>query len=237
MTKSKARLFLGTVALLAVSIIANIAIANTSSEQPVSKVNSIALRATGGANVSWSVDGNSSQGFKVVWSKNENPVYPNREGDRYHYYAESNKTSDTLEAFAGDGRYFVRVCEYLGGKCGVYSNQVTVAIGADSDEQVACTLEYNPVCGEKQVQCIKAPCPPIKTTYGNKCQLNAAKAKFLYAGECKKDVVKEPNESNAALQAKIKQLEAKLKKVEAENRRLFKLIKLREREIMILKSE
>lgn len=48
-----------------------------------------------------------------------------------------------------------------------------------------CTMEYAPVCAEVQVQCIKAPCPPIKQTFGNKCMMNANKlAKFLYNGEC-----------------------------------------------------
>ncbi|MFZ2151103.1 MAG: DUF333 domain-containing protein [Candidatus Absconditicoccaceae bacterium] len=48
-----------------------------------------------------------------------------------------------------------------------------------------CTMEYAPVCASVQVQCIKAPCPPIEQTFGNKCQMNAnSLAKFLYEGEC-----------------------------------------------------
>lgn len=51
-----------------------------------------------------------------------------------------------------------------------------------------CTMEYAPVCASIQVQCIKAPCLPIKQTFGNKCMMNANKlAKFLYTGECKED--------------------------------------------------
>ncbi len=51
---------------------------------------------------------------------------------------------------------------------------------------VACTMEYAPVCAEVQVQCIKAPCPAIKTTFGNKCMMNANQlARFLYEWECK----------------------------------------------------
>ena len=49
-----------------------------------------------------------------------------------------------------------------------------------------CIQIYKPVCGEKEVQCIKAPCNPVNKTYGNKCLLEADKAKFLYEGECKK---------------------------------------------------
>jgi peptidoglycan hydrolase-like protein with peptidoglycan-binding domain len=33
---------------------------------------------------------------------------------------------------------------------------------------IACTKEYKPVCGAKQVVCIKAPCNPIQQTYGNR---------------------------------------------------------------------
>lgn len=47
-----------------------------------------------------------------------------------------------------------------------------------------CTMEYAPVCGSKQVQCIKAPCDPIMHTYSNTCQLNADGATLVYTGEC-----------------------------------------------------
>lgn len=51
-----------------------------------------------------------------------------------------------------------------------------------------CTLEYAPVCGQEEINCITAPCPqPEPKTYGNKCGLTAAGAKYLYAGECKKE--------------------------------------------------
>lgn len=33
-----------------------------------------------------------------------------------------------------------------------------------------CTKEYRPVCASKTVQCIRAPCPPIKQTYPNSCE-------------------------------------------------------------------
>lgn len=57
----------------------------------------------------------------------------------------------------------------------------TVRVG---DEPIACTMEYAPVCGSKQVQCIAAPCDPVQQTYSNRCMLNADGATFVSDGEC-----------------------------------------------------
>jgi hypothetical protein len=104
--------------------------ATYTSDAPTSVVSSITLQATGNpGEVKWSLDGNSSKGFKVVWSKNQNPTYPLRDGDKYNYYSNADQRKDTVNAFNGSGTYYVRVCEYLGGKCGKYSNQVTIQLG------------------------------------------------------------------------------------------------------------
>ena len=103
--------------------------------------------------IEWEVEGYSSNGFKVVWSKNENPTYPTRAGDKYHYFSDSSKDSDTLDAFDGEGKYYVRVCEYLGGKCGVYSNEVEIFLGGyDKNEgtDVDETSEVSDDCDECQ---------------------------------------------------------------------------------------
>lgn len=92
-----------------------------------SKVKSISLSGNG-STVKWSTDGYSKNGFKVVWSKNSNPTYPTREEDKYIYLSESNATTTNLDAFSGSGTYYVKVCEYLGGFCGVYSNQIQVSL-------------------------------------------------------------------------------------------------------------
>lgn len=56
------------------------------------------------------------------------------------------------------------------------------------NNEIVCTADYAPVCGLVQVQCIKAPCPPIYQTFTNKCELSKNKlAKFAYEGECKED--------------------------------------------------
>lgn len=55
-------------------------------------------------------------------------------------------------------------------------------------EEKACTKDYRPVCAEVQVQCIKAPCPPIQETFSNKCMMeNNSLAKFKHEWTCKAD--------------------------------------------------
>lgn len=55
-----------------------------------------------------------------------------------------------------------------------------------AEDPIACTMQYAPVCGAVQVECVRAPCPPIKETFGNACMLSANKrATFLYEGECR----------------------------------------------------
>lgn len=78
--------------------------------------------------VKWYTEGYSKNGFKVVYSKTSSPTYPTRDGDQYIYLAEPTAVTTTLDAFAGSGTYYVRVCEYLGGACGVYSNQVMLTL-------------------------------------------------------------------------------------------------------------
>jgi hypothetical protein len=94
---------------------------------PTGVVRAIKLIVTNGV-AQWKVDGYSAQGFKVVWSKNAHPTYPLREGDRYDYQSDPSATDAKLEAFSGSGTYSVRVCEYLGGKCGTYSNEVSIEL-------------------------------------------------------------------------------------------------------------
>ncbi|MFC1663374.1 FecR domain-containing protein [Patescibacteria group bacterium] len=97
-------------------------------DDKTSQVDSIALSDAGDGSVSWSAEGTSVSGFKVVWSKNTKPTYPTRSGDKYSYKSEPTATSATLAAFDGTGTYYVRVCEYLGSQCGTYSNQIEVQL-------------------------------------------------------------------------------------------------------------
>ncbi|OGD69026.1 hypothetical protein A3I18_00230 [Candidatus Campbellbacteria bacterium RIFCSPLOWO2_02_FULL_35_11] len=91
------------------------------------EVKSVTLYSADGR-VKWITDGYSEQGFKVVWSLNSEPTYPTRSEDKYLYFSDPVIKTTTLEPFAGSGKYYVRVCEYLGGKCGIYSNQVEIQL-------------------------------------------------------------------------------------------------------------
>lgn len=90
-------------------------------------VTSITL-ANDGSTAKWSTVGYSKNGFKVVWSKNPGPTYPTRDGDKYTYLSDPNANTATLEAWSGAGTYYARVCEYLGGTCGTYSNEITLSL-------------------------------------------------------------------------------------------------------------
>lgn len=51
-------------------------------------------------------------------------------------------------------------------------------------DNVFCTEEYAPVCGKRQVQCIKAPCEPVEQTYSNKCYAQKDGAFDVKEGAC-----------------------------------------------------
>jgi S-layer homology domain len=103
-------------------------------------VTGITLTDAGDLTVSWDTAGYSDQGYKVVWSKTSEPVYPNRAGDEYLYYSDPTVDSAELNAFDGDGTYYVRVCEYLGGSCGLYSNEITMNLGGSTPSGAVTSL-------------------------------------------------------------------------------------------------
>lgn len=49
---------------------------------------------------------------------------------------------------------------------------------------VLCTVQYQPVCGAQQVQCIQSPCYPVYHTYSNNCVLGAEGGTFIHEGGC-----------------------------------------------------
>ncbi|MFH0891245.1 MAG: Kazal-type serine protease inhibitor family protein [Candidatus Falkowbacteria bacterium] len=174
MIKQKTRKILPVLAVIILAVMTvNYAGATTdTSDDTAGGVESIVLSGSG-KSVSWTVDGRSDQGFKVVWSKNTGPTYPCREGDQYHYYSDPDKRADALEAFSGDGTYYVRVCEYLGGKCGKYSNEISLKLGETEACSIQC-LVYEPVCGKdgKTYSCgaADAECHDTYVAYKGECQ-------------------------------------------------------------------
>ncbi len=62
-------------------------------------------------------------------------------------------------------------------------SQIVPSVGATSQPNV-CTMEYAPVCGSVQVQCITAPCNPIRQTFSNSCMARSANATNVTSGAC-----------------------------------------------------
>lgn len=66
-------------------------------------------------------------GFKIVWSKRPDPVYPPRIGDLSVYRSIHEQREVWLTAFDGPGEYYVRVFEFLGDeKTGIVSEMLKV---------------------------------------------------------------------------------------------------------------
>ncbi len=105
-------------------------------DQVINKISLSANKISDGIKLSWDTNGvGITKGFKVVMSESKNPTYPIREGDHYKYLQDSNKRSFIWSIKDGKTYYF-RVCQYLGGKCGIYSNNVkiTVPVGSSNND-------------------------------------------------------------------------------------------------------
>ncbi len=76
------------------------------------------------------VDGYAPDGLKFVWSKNPDPVYPPRNGDRAEFRALEDSMDFQPEAFSGPGSYYLRAGWYSGGRVKFYSDTVEVTLGA-----------------------------------------------------------------------------------------------------------
>ena len=48
-----------------------------------------------------------------------------------------------------------------------------------------CPMHYSPVCAQKPVKCVRAPCPAVKQTFGNSCQASVAGYSVLHNGPCR----------------------------------------------------
>ncbi|MEN8252327.1 MAG: hypothetical protein ABFQ53_02000, partial [Patescibacteria group bacterium] len=74
----------------------------------------------------WDISGGDApKGFKIVKSKEKNPVYP---GNDYKYISDENVRKYEWKDLKEGKTYYFRVCIYEGGKCGEYSNNVKVSL-------------------------------------------------------------------------------------------------------------
>jgi hypothetical protein len=65
------------------------------------------------------------------------------------------------------------------------SQEISCPPKTGNNEQTACIALYKPVCAKVQVQCFRAPCPPIPTTFGNSCEAcNNSLVSTYTEGEC-----------------------------------------------------
>jgi hypothetical protein len=72
------------------------------------------------------------------------------------------------------------------GGCGCQMDTSTLPVTPpkNEDDQTMCYDLYKPVCAEKTVYCIKAPCPPIRQTYSNDCYAKRDGATNVQEGAC-----------------------------------------------------
>ncbi|MFC1600556.1 FecR domain-containing protein [Patescibacteria group bacterium] len=97
------------------------------------KIKAFAKNVSGGIEITWESSVDSPKGYKVVKNLTGSPVYP---GDDFKYLNDANARSVKWELQDGKLWHF-RVCQYLGGSCGEYSNDVTVTASGSSDEGVS----------------------------------------------------------------------------------------------------
>ena len=61
---------------------------------------------------------------------------------------------------------------------------VLIPTSVDARTEMACTMQYEPVCGAQPVQCVTTPCYPQYHTYGNSCVLANEGGTYIHDGEC-----------------------------------------------------
>lgn len=122
--------------------------------------------------------------YKVVFGDGNEYTFPCT--DRNGFCAGPHRVQHTYE---DEGTYTASLVHYgyfgIPGPSGLPEDTVAMVTIYVGDDVVACTKEYRPVCGSKQVQCITTPCNPVQQTYGNRCEMNADGAAFLYEGQCR----------------------------------------------------
>lgn len=99
----------------------------------------------------------------------------------------------TLEAkICPDGTAVGRVgpnCEFAA--CPVSDTRpepLEIMCTEEQKQAEACTMQYEPVCGLVEVQCVTTPCDPVPETFGNACSACAQGNVISYTkGECREE--------------------------------------------------
>ena len=138
----------------------------------------------------WKIDAsdpeNGNLSYSVTWG-DEWAIAGAPRASSAEYSIVQSTTFTHSYAYAGTYTVVVVVRDSAGGEA---KATATVQV---ANANVACTLQYDPVCGRPS-GCANTCAPGMyctmecrlhePQTYGNRCQLNAANAEFLYAGAC-----------------------------------------------------
>jgi hypothetical protein len=76
--------------------------------------------------LSWVVDGLSINGFRIVWSLARGPEFPKRNDNDKATASDIFGYEKTLGPFKPGQKLYFKVCESLGNRCGIYSNEELV---------------------------------------------------------------------------------------------------------------
>ncbi len=98
------------------------------------------------------------------------------------YLSNNPKACETMKFACKPGEHYFINSGGCG--CAMDTNSPPPAQPPTTDDASVCYNLYQPVCGEKTVYCIKAPCPPIKQTYSNDCFAKKDGAKNITEGVC-----------------------------------------------------
>lgn len=143
----------------------------------------LAINAVG----TWSIQASDPENGQLtyqVWWGDENIYAPSMSSALGANVFVQTTTFTHSYAYAGTYTVSIAVRDATGKEARTSS---TVNVGATP---VACTMQYDPVCGQPPEPACRYSIPacmmmtPGPQTYGNLCMLNAAGATFLYRGEC-----------------------------------------------------
>lgn len=139
-----------------------------------------------------------------IWKKekeNENPDFSkDRVGELHNITFEGKKAyefyfGDVRHIIVSNGKYIFEIIYEKNNSIQRQTAQTFKFIDKTDNKELSCTKErrgaevcaeiYTPVCATVEIQCIKAPCDPIKQTFSNACEACKNSLVKTYAnGEC-----------------------------------------------------